>query len=163
MCANHLSLCINYTNPHSELFLLSACLYLFDLLNFYNLQRIYKVLKKFHVTVMEMMGNIDLTLEWQSQDSRRGHRLPLRFETFVYMCICISHGHSQKSQIGKQLGGQNAKTKKNSGSCDLFVYVCMCMNQCIRLTLSILFAFYFTYNISTCYLNEAQVVTESSR
>ena len=37
------------------------------------------------------------------------------------------------------------------------------MNQCIRLTLSNLFTSDFTYNIDTCYLDEAQVVTESSR
>ena len=47
--------------------------------------------------------------------------------------------------------------------CDLFVYVYMCKNQCIRLTLSILFASKFIHNIGTCYLNEAQVATESSR
>ena len=39
----------------------------------------------------------------------------------------------------------------------------MYKNQCIRLTLSTLFAFCFTYNIDACYLNGAQVVTESSR
>ena len=47
--------------------------------------------------------------------------------------------------------------------CVLFVYVCMCKNQCIRLTLSILFASTFSHNIDTCYLNGAQVATESSR
>ena len=44
-----------------------------------------------------------------------------------------------------------------------FVYVYMCKNQCIRLTLSILFTFKFIHNIGTCYLSEAQVATESSR
>ena len=47
--------------------------------------------------------------------------------------------------------------------CVLFIYVYMCKNQCIRLTLSILFASKFSHNIDTCYLNDAQVATESSR
>ena len=43
------------------------------------------------------------------------------------------------------------------------LHVYMCKNQCIHLTLSILFASKFSHNIDTCYLNGAQVATESSR
>ena len=83
--------------------------------------------------------------------------------------ICIATKHSKFKKLHNQLYNMHVVYVKiffkviYQSLCVLFVYVYMCKNQCIRLTLSILFASTFSHNIDTCYLNGAQVATESSR
>ena len=91
-----------------------------------------------------------------------------QYEPDVYKYLPLipkahSTPHDRMQELVHAIEGLDLDFVIVSYLCVLFVYVYMCKNQCICLTLSTLFAFCFTYNIDACYLNGAQVVTESSR